>query len=249
MNNLQHISTASHWYTADGQPAHNATLREARKQRLIPSVTTCAKLLDKPALTNWIVNEVLKTAVQFPRGLDEPPDVWIKRVSEESQRIRLLPAQRGTEIHAAIEQYLTTRIPPAHDPTAQRACEQIHSWLQSINANNIECEKCAVNPRAGIAGRVDMVINGTMIADVKTTAKMPRGAWPGWKLQIGGYHIALDLPPSPAFILAVDSTSGDMNPIPITQEDVYDAIETFHLLTALWRRIHKYDPRQGQETK
>ena len=60
-------SDSSHWYSfTDGQwlplytPEKNYTLREARKDQaagkvVVPSVTTIFKVLNKPQLTNWLM--------------------------------------------------------------------------------------------------------------------------------------------------------------------------------------------------
>ena len=56
-------SESGHWYTQEGEPMYtivgangkerNTTLRDAKKDNLVPSVTTVLSLVAKPGLENW----------------------------------------------------------------------------------------------------------------------------------------------------------------------------------------------------
>ena len=53
---------SGHYYTRDGSPAYTTngrgtTLRDARKLGLKPSVTTILQVVDKAALTSWLVRQ------------------------------------------------------------------------------------------------------------------------------------------------------------------------------------------------
>ena len=77
-------SESNHWYTRDGVPRYtvvgangkerNTTLRDARKEGLIPSVTTVLNVAAKPALNQWLQRQVLLAALTLPRRPDEPED-------------------------------------------------------------------------------------------------------------------------------------------------------------------------------
>jgi len=62
-----------HWYTATGEARHtmpkadgsgdrNTTLRDAKKHRLIPSVTTLLGMFAKPGLDRWKQDQLLRIA-------------------------------------------------------------------------------------------------------------------------------------------------------------------------------------------
>ena len=57
-----------HWYTQEGKPCHwqedgkDTTMRHARKQGLVPSVTGILDIMDKPGLTKYLVNQTLEAA-------------------------------------------------------------------------------------------------------------------------------------------------------------------------------------------
>ena len=68
---------STHWYTRDGIPRYtiigangkerNTTLRDARKEGLIPSVTTILKVASNPVLNQWIQKQVLMAALTLPK--------------------------------------------------------------------------------------------------------------------------------------------------------------------------------------
>jgi hypothetical protein len=57
-------SSGGHWYSTSGLAVHtqpdgkNTTLARARKQNLLPSVTTIIGQLEKPQLTKWKADQV-----------------------------------------------------------------------------------------------------------------------------------------------------------------------------------------------
>ena len=69
-------SESNHWYTRDGIPRYtvmgkngkerNTTLRDARTENLVPSVTTVLTVMAKPALIQWLQKQVLMAALTLP---------------------------------------------------------------------------------------------------------------------------------------------------------------------------------------
>ena len=63
---------SSHWYdSATGEPRHEIpkakgdgmrkpTIADARKLKLLPSVTSILKVIDKPALTTWKIEQACR---------------------------------------------------------------------------------------------------------------------------------------------------------------------------------------------
>ena len=105
---------STHWYTRDGLPMYtvpskkdgsprNTTLRDARELNLIPSVTTILNVAAKPGLTAWLQEQAILAALTLPRDEDEPESVWLKRVVQDSKQQGKDAADKGTEIHEAIQ--------------------------------------------------------------------------------------------------------------------------------------------------
>jgi hypothetical protein len=108
-------SESQHWYTQDGAPQYtvtakngnqrNTTLADARKMNLVPSVTTIMSAAAKPALEQWKLNQMMLACMTLPRGSDEPEEAFIQRVVRDSKEHTKMAAERGTDIHAALESW------------------------------------------------------------------------------------------------------------------------------------------------
>ena len=85
----------------------------------------------------------------------------------------------------------------------------------------------------------------SILADLKTTAKPPKKPYPDQIWQLGGYHLAADLPPKDSYILVIDQATGILTPHTIPQDKIEEGIETFKSIRDAWIRIKKYDPRKG----
>jgi hypothetical protein len=98
-----------HWYTQEGKPRHwqedgkSTTLRHARVQDLVPSVTSILNELNKPQLNDWKTKEALKMAMETARGDVEPLDHYIRRVLGLTGQKTGQAAEFGTRFHAEAE--------------------------------------------------------------------------------------------------------------------------------------------------
>jgi hypothetical protein len=119
-------SEAGHWYFPDGRPCHqvpyrdkkrvgelrNTTLIDAREMGLYPSVSGILKIQSNPGLDNWKKEQVARSAWENFEKIgnlyqDQEEDavrLILSRSEENMTRARDL----GTEIHGAIERYLST---------------------------------------------------------------------------------------------------------------------------------------------
>src|SRR5512138_3807912 len=112
-------SDSGHWYAPDGTPRHttkakdgsmrNTTLRDARKEGLLPSVSGIIGILDKPALTRWKVKQGVLAVVTAPDVPGEGLDAKINRILDEEKQHEeegKLAADRGTQAHDTISKVL-----------------------------------------------------------------------------------------------------------------------------------------------
>lgn len=203
---------SSHWYWPDGRPAYEiakkdgsgvrpTTLADARKMNLLPSVTTILRILDKPALTDWKIEQAVLAAMTTPRIDGEADDAFVYRAlhrerhqDQESQIARDL----GTGIHAAIENFLLSPhrvISPAGEMQSTRhylgpwIFPALFSVLQRGSVLDVEC--CVIGD--GYAGKLDLAQeapDAIWLWDWKTAKKLPdpkKGAWPEHVLQLSAY--------------------------------------------------------------
>jgi hypothetical protein len=194
-------SESSHYYYKDGRPCHevpyadpskgmrSTTLKDARKLGLLPSVTTILRVLNRPALTEWLIETACLTVLTAPKLHGEDLDAFIKRVlttekqqDQEAQKARDL----GTAVHAEIELRLNGGAP---DPLLDAYCLPAIKIVNELG-RVVASEKIIVGN--GYAGTLDALLEGneTTIVDFKTCKKLPKESWDEHKLQLSAYAVA-----------------------------------------------------------
>jgi hypothetical protein len=113
-------SESNHWYAKDGTPTYtvtakngeqrSTTLRDAKKMGLLPSVTTIMKAAASPGLEAWKLNQMMLAALTLPRAEGEGEESFIKRIQADSKDQARKAAERGTQVHTAIEQFFDGQI-------------------------------------------------------------------------------------------------------------------------------------------
>lgn len=204
-----HSSDSSHWYYTDGRPCYelpkadgkgmkSPTLADARKLNLVPGVSTILKVLAKPELTNWLIEQAVLAVVTSPRLAGEADDAFIKRVlqTERQQEGESTKARdRGTEIHDALEGLFNGRIARVEDlGDLAQWVQPAYDWLRS-NAGAVMGTETILSGE-GYAGRTDLITaqdTGEVLWDYKSAKKLPdpkKGGWPEHKLQLAAYAAA-----------------------------------------------------------
>jgi len=111
--NIIRPAESTHWYTRDGVPRYtvtgkngkerNTTLRDARTENLVPSVTTVLGVAAKPALTAWLQQQVLLAALTLPKRPEESDKDYCERIIHDSKEQGRSAADAGTDIHASVQ--------------------------------------------------------------------------------------------------------------------------------------------------
>ncbi len=160
-----------HWYLLheDGtiESKHDANMWDARKFNLFPSPTSIEKdVRANPMLARWLKNELTKAFINNPRMPAESDDDYAARILKLSDRKRDKAADRGTRIHKAIENNGTT------DPEIHPFYDKYRIWEMEHIDETYHSEFMIADPRIGVAGTVDRVVNhgryGLCIMDFKT---------------------------------------------------------------------------------
>jgi hypothetical protein len=233
-----------HWYTRQGMPAYTTigktgerptTLRDARKEGLLPSTTTIINILDKAGLTNWKLQQVLLAALTLPREPNELEQDWLARVMKDSRETGYKAANRGTEIHGIIESWFEQ----VYMPEKPAYLDAIDSTLKNAFGDQTWlCEKSFAHP-LGFGGRVDLVskpINGQgtgFVVDFKTkdTDLDKVDVYFEHELQLSSYREGLNLPNARCAILFVNGTTNQVKLVEIEEPQLQKSWECFqHLL-------------------
>lgn len=241
------ISESGHWYTKKGVPAYtqitksgpnkgkarNTTLRDAKKQELLPSVTTVLNVLNKPALNIWKQNQMMLACMTLPRNDGEAEADYIKRVIIDSQETARKSAEQGTKLHAIVEQYFQTG---NADPDYMDLIENIEKvlpddiWLS---------EKSCVH-LSGFGGKVDLHSMDWVI-DFKTKDNLNSvKCYDEHYAQLAAYKIALGVPAKCANVF-IDRNTHEAVFVEHSEEQTKRGWSIFKAALDLWKILNNYD--------
>jgi len=262
------VSEAGHWYTKDGKPAYTqvvasgknkggerpTTIRDARSQNLLPSVTTITSILDKPALTLWKVHravdlfkwEVYQWLKESRAKSIAPSFKLMFKVTQPDMEDK---AGRGSEIHAALEQWLGGGgVMEGFEPYIDILDEVIASLGLSLTDAVAERSFAA---KEGYGGAVDLhfIGNQPVIIDFKTkdmtheeAEKMK--AYDEHVMQLAAYRMGLGMPENTRLFnlfLSRDNPTAykliEWNPV-----DIVWGENAFLSVFNTWKIMKRYDP-------
>jgi len=264
MANLVNAEASSHWYTRQGKAAHEqpkkdgsgmtpTTVKHAREQGLVPSVTSILKAMANPQLQSWIVEQGIMAALTLPRLDGETLEDFAHRVVADSKEYTKGAMDLGTAIHDAAEQYVKVKALPT-DAAIAAHFVPVKEWLDE-NVLAVDCcEVVLVNDAVGYAGRVDLIADikgvGHCVVDFKTQnqKKDKKGnykanCYESWPLQNVAYQRCAPLQTPHIANLVINVAA----PSPCHFELWPDAEqprywEVFNACFTLWKYQKNYDP-------
>lgn len=167
----------NHWYTKTGESAYtikgqngtdrSTTLRDAKKFLYLPSVTTIIGLTAKPGLQNWIQDQLLLACMEVPFHNQMNENQWKSIVKEKSQKIGKDAADRGSEIHNALELfYKEGKIDDKHRVFIEPVIDRIAQEFPDVKDWKAEPSFAS---ELGFGGKIDLVSEEhEIILDFKT---------------------------------------------------------------------------------
>lgn len=190
-----------HWYTKDGEPKHDSTLREARAENLFPSVTTILEELSKPQLEKWKIMQGIKVACEYCSDtigavygpcydIDDHKKIYNEWKSQPNEA-----ADFGTTVHNLIHRYaMNERVSIGeYSEEIQDAYCNATKWIND-NVRLMLSEKTYTSKQFGFAGTIDLIAKmndgSTAIVDFKTqSVKKKLTSYPEWCYQLAAYKI------------------------------------------------------------
>ena len=202
-----HAQESGHWYTREGLPRYtvigkngkerNTTLRDARAENLVPSVTTILNVAAKPALIQWAQKQVLLAALTLPRKPDEPEDDYIARIMDDSKEQGRAAADAGTDIHASIQGFYEGKVINRHQ-------QHVQGCVNVIREHFGEQGWISERPFAheiGFGGKCDLHVpagsHQGIVVDIKTKEFSDASkvdAYDEHLMQLAAYRVGLGVP-------------------------------------------------------
>ena len=242
-------SESNHWYTRDGVPRYtvigangkerNTTLRDARKEGLVPSVTTVLNVAAKPALNLWLQRQVLMAALTLPRRDGESEDDWIARIMDDSKEQGRAAADAGTDIHASIQAFYEGKVAEKHHDHVA-ACVNA---LEARFGRQAWIAERAFGHEIGFGGKVDLHAPN-LVVDIKTkefTDPSKIEAYDDHLMQLAAYRVGLGMPAARcANIFVSRNAPGVVGIFEWDQEDLNRGWEMFHSLLTFWQLKNRH---------
>lgn len=201
-------------------------LKEARKLRALPSVTTvidtCA-----PHEYKWMDYKRLTEALESDATVEEKLDVLGNQAVFET----------GSIVHAVSEAYSDFGI--KSDPfNLPNSTKQMYAELDRIKDKKTEIFLFA--PEMGTGGRIDILGKDgvLMIADLKTCTNIVQKVKPIWQVQLGAYYglcLENDIHPKKAKIIQYSKKNMGCHSISLNQEELNIGLENFNRLREVFR--------------
>lgn len=257
---MTHASESQHWYTLDGKPAYEvvgangktrpATLRDARKLNLVPSVTTIIKCAAAPGLERWKQEQVLHAALTMPKIDGESEADYLSRIMRDSQEQAKQAAVRGTAIHASLQGHFEGKPPSEeHWPHVQGAVEKIKAWRSEPFFEPWIAEQ-SFSHGLGFGGKCDLN-GGNCVLDFKTkefTADSLPKTWDEHAMQLAAYRVGLGRPKASCAIVFVSvSVPGLAHLVEIDEAELQKGWGCFQGLLTFWQHKNGYRPNFEKE--
>jgi len=247
LSNPSYAAESGHWYTLNGEPAYTTigangkerptTLRDARKLKLVPSVTTIIRMAAAPGLERWKAEQLLMAALTLPRVKQESEPVWIKKVWDDSKMQARVAAERGTAIHAAIEKVMRGEwIGEEFISYAVAARDVVKAKFPGVSWS---LERSFAHP-SGYGGKIDLNADG-IVGDYKTKDGDLESVnvYDEHVMQIAAYAHGLGMPDAVGFIVFVSrQIPARVRLIEIEPADLRRGWAMFISLLDFWKSKH-----------
>jgi hypothetical protein len=252
-------SESTHYYFKDGRPCYtvprangegerNTTLADARKLDLVPSYSEVSKVAAKPGLEVWKANQLLDSALTLPMLPGELADDYKKRVIEDAGEKSKKAREKGTELHAAIEEVIRTGVPISEWETH---LGNLWDTLKQYGIDLIDGEpEHSFASLMGYGGKIDWHNDEPFYLDFKTTEHLDKKqlVWPEHPQQLSAYgfgHLGVSYSTKPLFRAAnvfVGIRDKQVRFFEHSWEDLRQGFAQFRCLLEYWQRIKQFGP-------
>lgn len=240
---------SGHWYLPDGAPFYSltgangkerpVTLRDARKMGAYPSVTKIIREAAAPGLERWKLRQLGLACLTLPRLEGESEDAFLARAEQDAQEQGRKAAERGTEIHAAIEQHY--RGGYLGEVWTPWIIEVVGLLREVCGAQGWNAERSFAHP-SGYGGKVDLH-SPLWLLDVKTKdGDLPTNLYDEHIMQLAAYLHGLWIDGANAGIVFVGREQPKAAFVRATEEQLERGWSMFKALLAYWQAKTGYRP-------
>jgi hypothetical protein len=257
---------SEHWYTRDGKPSHtrisksgvirSTTLRDARLERLLPSVSSVLNEAAAPELDRWKANKILEACYSSGDPLAVAPTLseYSAMIREKADKEMEQAQVFGTAFHKAME----GEVPVGMELLVEATNKSLDTL--KIGGLKVEEQEVAVtNLFLGYAGTTDYAFSEGGLPGIldfktcKTEKDEPIAFKRSHCAQIAAYIMAkyrtncTELPEDETVginIYVSKTEPGRIDVVRYDQKQLHESWEWFKACLTLWRLRRGYDPRE-----
>ena len=250
---MENLSEAGHWYDKDGLPTYtivgangkerNTTLRDARQWGYVPSVTTIIGIAAKPSLENWKVNQALNSAITLEQDPGESIEDFTNRCKQDSKKIGRDAAERGTIIHAMIEQGFM-------GGKETKAYKVIKDYLDETFPGEEWIAEDSFCSTSGYGGKIDLYSKSGIFVDFKTKdglkdKQASKLVYDDHGMQLSAYAEGCNFKEPERVSIFVDREDPELIAVYKWDKETHVRhMAMFNSLLTYWKLVKKYDPAE-----
>ena len=250
---MENLSEAGHWYDKEGLPTYtivgangkerNTTLRDARQWGYVPSVTTIIGIAAKPSLENWKVNQALNSAITLEQDLGESIEDFTNRCKQDSKKIGRDAAERGTIIHAMIEQGFM-------GGKETKAYRVIKDYLDENFPDEEWIAEDSFCSTSGYGGKIDLYSKSGIFVDFKTKdglkdKQASKLVYDDHGMQLSAYAEGCNFKEPERVSIFVDREDPELIAVYKWDKETHVRhMSMFNSLLSYWKLVKKYDPAE-----
>ena len=255
---MENLSEAGHWYDKDGLPTYtivgangkerNTTLRDARQWGYVPSVTTIIGVAAKPSLENWKVNQALNSAITLEQDPGESIEDFTNRCKQDSKKIGRDAAERGTIIHAMIEQGFM-------GGKETKAYRVIKDYLDENFPGEEWIAEDSFCSTSGYGGKIDLYSKSGIFVDFKTKdglkdKQASKLVYDDHGMQLSAYAEGCNFKEPERVSIFVDREDPELIAVHRWDKETHVRhMSMFNSLLTYWKLVKKYDPSEILKNK
>ena len=255
---MENLSEAGHWYDKDGLPTYtivgangkerNTTIRDARQWGYVPSVTTIIGVAAKPSLENWKVNQALNSAITLEQDPGESIEDFTNRCKQDSKKIGRDAAERGTIIHAMIEQGFM-------GGKETKAYRVIKDYLDENFPGEEWIAEDSFCSTSGYGGKIDLYSKSGIFVDFKTKdglkdKQASKLVYDDHGMQLSAYAEGCNFKEPERVSIFVDREDPELIAVHRWDKETHVRhISMFNSLLSYWKLVKKYDPSEILKNK
>lgn len=241
-----------HFYGKGGEPRYEADLRIARKEHLLPSVTTYLQIINKVGLNIWKETKIYNKCYHDSPVPGDSLSEWKARLKKELKIEMGKSAELGQKIHSAIEKTIK-RQDAMWTEEFQDTCMAVLNLIHNHNIKVVEAERSFANYDLGFGGKIDLVCEvdgGAAVLDWKT--KDTKGKeinkirlYNDVPMQLSACANGIWKPTAKLYTVIVSRDEPGVVSEPILWEDNEKYWKGFQSAQILWCMDNNYNPWTG----